>query len=73
MGTPYVEAQGQTILSVVNLTERALACASNAVLPTLAGPEIGVALTKAFITQLMLTTAIAAGLVKWTPKIGPGA
>ena len=55
--------QKQTILSVVNVPESAIARESDVVLPTLAGPEIGVASTKAFTTQLtvLLTAAIAAG------------
>ena len=59
----YAKAQKQTILSVVNVPESAIARESDVVLPTLAGPEIGVASTKAFTTQLtvLLTAAIAAG------------
>jgi glucosamine--fructose-6-phosphate aminotransferase (isomerizing) len=59
----YAKANGQTILAVVNVPESAIARESHAVLPTLAGPEIGVASTKAFTTQLtvLLTLAIAAG------------
>ena len=52
----YAKSQGQTILSVVNVPESSIARESDAVLPTLAGPEIGVASTKAFTTQL---TALA--------------
>ena len=59
----YAKRQKQTILSVVNVPESAIARESDVVLPTLAGPEIGVASTKAFTTQLtvLLTAAIAAG------------
>jgi glutamine---fructose-6-phosphate transaminase (isomerizing) len=59
----YAKAQKQTILSVVNVPESAIARESDVVLPTLAGPEIGVASTKAFTTQLtvLLAAAIAAG------------
>jgi glutamine---fructose-6-phosphate transaminase (isomerizing) len=59
----YAKAQKQTILSVVNVPESAIARESHVVLPTLAGPEIGVASTKAFTTQLvvLLSAAIAAG------------
>jgi glucosamine--fructose-6-phosphate aminotransferase (isomerizing) len=48
---------------VVNVPESAIARESHVVLPTLAGPEIGVASTKAFTTQLtvLLSAAIAAG------------
>jgi glucosamine--fructose-6-phosphate aminotransferase (isomerizing) len=64
----YARSQKQTILSVVNVPESAIARESDVVLPTLAGPEIGVASTKAFTTQLtvLLTVAIAAGRARWT-------
>ncbi len=64
----YAKAQKQTILSVVNVPESAIARESHIVLPTLAGPEIGVASTKAFTTQLvvLLTAAIAAGRARGT-------
>jgi glucosamine--fructose-6-phosphate aminotransferase (isomerizing) len=64
----YAKTHGQTILSVVNVPESAIARESHVVLPTLAGPEIGVASTKAFTTQLMvlLATAIAAGRARGT-------
>jgi glutamine---fructose-6-phosphate transaminase (isomerizing) len=59
----YAKAHKQTILSVVNVPESAIARESHVVLPTLAGPEIGVASTKAFTTQLtvLLAAAMAAG------------
>ncbi len=64
----YAKAHKQTILAVVNVPESAIARESDAVLPTLAGPEIGVASTKAFTTQLvvLLTAAIAAGRARGT-------
>jgi glucosamine--fructose-6-phosphate aminotransferase (isomerizing) len=64
----YAKAHKQTILSVVNVPESAIARESDVVLPTLAGPEIGVASTKAFTTQLtvLLTAAIAAGRARGT-------
>ena len=64
----YAKANGQTLLSVVNVPESAIARESHVVLPTLAGPEIGVASTKAFTTQLtvLLTAAIAAGRARGT-------
>jgi glucosamine--fructose-6-phosphate aminotransferase (isomerizing) len=43
---------GQHVVSVVNVPESSIARESDVVLPTLAGPEIGVASTKAFTTQL---------------------
>ncbi|WP_422015050.1 glutamine--fructose-6-phosphate transaminase (isomerizing) [Reyranella sp.] len=64
----YAKANGQTILAVVNVPESAIARDSHGVLPTLAGPEIGVASTKAFTTQLtvLLCAAIAAGRARGT-------
>ncbi|HEY7687344.1 MAG TPA: glutamine--fructose-6-phosphate transaminase (isomerizing) [Dongiaceae bacterium] len=59
----YAKKEGQKILSIVNVPESAIARESHAVLPTLAGPEIGVASTKAFTTQLTVLAclAVAAG------------
>ena len=64
----YAQSQKQTLLSVVNVPESAIARLSNVVLLTRAGPEIGVASTKAFTTQLvvLLATAIAAGRARGT-------
>ena len=60
----YCKSQGQHILSVVNVPESAVARESHVVLPTLAGPEIGVASTKAFTTQLMALACFAINLAK---------
>jgi glucosamine--fructose-6-phosphate aminotransferase (isomerizing) len=60
----YCKANGQHILSVVNMPESAIGRESHAVLPTLAGPEIGVASTKAFTTQLMVLACFAITLAK---------
>ncbi|MBB5702744.1 glucosamine--fructose-6-phosphate aminotransferase (isomerizing) [Ochrobactrum daejeonense] len=58
----YCKSQGLKIASVVNVTGSTIARESDAVFPTLAGPEIGVASTKAFTCQLsaMASLAIAA-------------
>src|SRR2546423_6870653 len=48
----YARSQGQRILSIVNVPDSSIARESDAVIQTLAGPEIGVASTKAFTTQL---------------------
>lgn len=53
------KAGGQKILSIVNSPESAIARESDAVLQTLAGPEIGVASTKAFTTQLTVLASLA--------------
>ena len=48
----YARAQAQHIVAIVNQPESSIAREADVVLPTLAGPEIGVASTKAFTTQL---------------------
>jgi glutamine---fructose-6-phosphate transaminase (isomerizing) len=55
----YAKAQGAHTLSVVNVPTSTIARESGIVLPTLAGPEIGVASTKAFTCQLMVLAALA--------------
>ena len=50
---------GQHILSIVNVPESSIARESDVVLPTHAGPEIGVASTKAFTCQLTAFAALA--------------
>lgn len=52
-------AEGLGILSIVNVLESAMARESDAVLPTVAGPEFGVASTKSFTAQLTLLAALA--------------
>ncbi|MDE2181477.1 MAG: glutamine--fructose-6-phosphate transaminase (isomerizing) [Alphaproteobacteria bacterium] len=62
------KAQGQTTLAVVNVPESSIAREADVVLPTFAGPEIGVASTKAFTCQLsaLAAIAIAAGRARGT-------
>jgi glucosamine--fructose-6-phosphate aminotransferase (isomerizing) len=55
----YAKEQGLHTLSVVNVPTSTIARESETVLPTLAGPEIGVASTKAFTCQLMVLASIA--------------
>jgi len=59
----YARAHGQHVLSVVNVPTSSIARESDVVMPTLAGPEIGVASTKAFTCQLaaLAVLAVAAG------------
>jgi glucosamine--fructose-6-phosphate aminotransferase (isomerizing) len=59
----YCKASGQRVASIVNVRTSTIARESHTVLPTLAGPEIGVASTKAFTCQLSVLAclAIAAG------------
>src|ERR1700733_9672058 len=59
----YAREHKQHVLSIVNVPTSTIARESDVVMPTLAGPEIGVASTKAFTCQLAAraTLAIAAG------------
>jgi glucosamine--fructose-6-phosphate aminotransferase (isomerizing) len=59
----YARAHQQHALSIVNVPSSSIARESDVVMPTLAGPEIGVASTKAFTCQLaaLACLAIAAG------------
>lgn len=65
----YAKAQKQHVLAVVNVPESAMAREAHAVLHTHAGPEIGVASTKAFTCQLtvlaclVIATARARGAI----------
>ncbi|WP_460452069.1 glutamine--fructose-6-phosphate transaminase (isomerizing) [Alsobacter sp. SYSU BS001988] len=67
-GLRYAKENGQKILSVVNVPTSSIARESDVVAPTLAGPEIGVASTKAFTCQLTVLAclAVAAGLARGT-------
>ena len=55
----YMREQSQHILSVVNVPESSMARESDAVLETVAGPEIGVASTKAFTAQIAVLACLA--------------
>ncbi|ORE95947.1 glutamine--fructose-6-phosphate transaminase (isomerizing) [Acuticoccus yangtzensis] len=58
-GLRAAKAGGQTIAAVVNVPTSTMAREADIVLPTLAGPEIGVASTKAFTCQLSTLAALA--------------
>jgi len=64
----YAKSEGQHIISLVNVPESTMARESDVVLKTYAGPEIGVASTKAFIAQLttLAILAVNAGLKRET-------
>ncbi len=55
----YAKEQGSPTLSVVNVPSSTMARESDVVMPTLAGPEIGVASTKAFTCQLTVLAALS--------------
>ena len=58
----YAKAQGQTVAAVVNVPTSTMAREATFVAPTLAGPEIGVASTKAFTCQLAVLACLAVAL-----------
>ncbi|MGH6889017.1 MAG: glutamine--fructose-6-phosphate transaminase (isomerizing) [Rhizomicrobium sp.] len=55
----HAKENGQTTLAIVNVPESSIAREADIVLPTFAGPEIGVASTKAFTCQLCVLAALA--------------
>jgi len=60
----YIHSQNVPVLSVVNVPESTMARESDAVLLTVAGPEIAVASTKAFTTQLTVLACLAIGVAR---------
>jgi glucosamine--fructose-6-phosphate aminotransferase (isomerizing) len=60
----YARSQGQKIIAIVNQPESAIAREADVVLQTLAGPEIGVASTKAFTTQLAVLACLTIALAR---------
>ncbi|OPY94609.1 glutamine--fructose-6-phosphate aminotransferase [Bradyrhizobium sacchari] len=65
----YARGQGVHTISVVNVPTSTIARESESVLPTLAGPEIGVGSTKAFICQLMVLAVLAVAAGKERGKL----
>ena len=60
----YCREAGQKIIAVVNQPESTIAREADVILPTLAGPEIGVASTKAFTTQLAVLAALTVAMAR---------
>ena len=65
----YAKANGQRIASIVNVPTSTIARELHAALPTLAGPEIGVASTKAFTCQLSVLACLAIAIARAREKI----
>ena len=59
----YAKREGQKVAAILNVLESTIGREADFILPTLAGPEIGVASTKAFTSQLSVfaSLAVAAG------------
>jgi glucosamine--fructose-6-phosphate aminotransferase (isomerizing) len=60
----YMKSRSQKILAILNVPESSMARESDAIMETIAGPEIGVASTKAFTAQLTVLAAFALGLAR---------
>lgn len=60
----YSKRQGQKCVAILNTIESTIERESNAVLRTLAGPEVGVASTKAFTTQLTTLACLTVALAR---------
>jgi glucosamine--fructose-6-phosphate aminotransferase (isomerizing) len=65
----YCKENGQRIAAVVNVRGSTIARESDCVLPTLAGPEIGVASTKAFTCQLAVLACLAIAIARARGRI----
>jgi glucosamine--fructose-6-phosphate aminotransferase (isomerizing) len=68
----HAQAAGQRIAAVVNVPSSTMAREADLLLPTHAGPEIGVASTKAFTCQLAVLAAFAANLALAKGQLSEG-
>ncbi|MDC0348856.1 glutamine--fructose-6-phosphate transaminase (isomerizing) [Alphaproteobacteria bacterium] len=62
----YAKSKGQKIISLVNVVESSIARESDHILDLMAGPEIGVASTKAFMAQLVILSCISLFIARKT-------
>jgi glucosamine--fructose-6-phosphate aminotransferase (isomerizing) len=67
----HAKAEGQKIAAVVNVPTSTMAREADLLLPTHAGPEIGVASTKAFTCQLAVLAALAANFARAKGRLTP--
>ncbi|BAK65728.1 glucosamine--fructose-6-phosphate aminotransferase (isomerizing) [Sphingobium sp. SYK-6] len=67
----HARAEGQKIAVVVNVPTSSMAREADLLLPTHAGPEIGVASTKAFTCQLAVLAALAANFARAKGRLTP--
>jgi glucosamine--fructose-6-phosphate aminotransferase (isomerizing) len=66
----YAKEQGARTIGVVNVPTSSVARLADVAAPTLAGPEIGVASTKAFTCQLAAMACLALGLARERGALG---
>jgi glutamine---fructose-6-phosphate transaminase (isomerizing) len=67
----HARDEKQRIAVVVNVPTSSMAREADLLLPTHAGPEIGVASTKAFTCQLAVLAALSANLARAKGRLGP--
>ena len=65
----HAKAAGQKIAAIVNVPQSSIAREADLIIPTLAGPEIGVASTKAFTAQLTNLATFAIALAPGVPGL----
>ncbi|KCZ49362.1 glutamine--fructose-6-phosphate transaminase (isomerizing) [Hyphomonas pacifica] len=68
----YCRQNGTQAVAVVNVPESSIAREAEAIVPTHAGPEIGVASTKAFTAQLSVLAVLALSAAKVRGHLLPG-
>jgi glucosamine--fructose-6-phosphate aminotransferase (isomerizing) len=67
----HMKANGVTTAGIINVPTSSMAREVDLLLPTHAGPEIGVASTKAFTCQLAVMAALATNLARAKGKLSP--
>ena len=67
----HMKANGMTTAGIINVPTSSMAREVDLLLPTHAGPEIGVASTKAFTCQLAVMAALAANLARAKGRLTP--
>jgi glutamine---fructose-6-phosphate transaminase (isomerizing) len=68
----HMKAEGVTTAGIINVPTSSMAREVDLLLPTHAGPEIGVASTKAFTCQLAVMAALAANIARAKGKLLAG-
>ncbi len=69
MALRHAREKGMKVIAIVNVPESSIAREANVILPTRAGPEIGVASTKAFTAQLTVLFALAVDFGRANAKL----
>lgn len=70
MALRHARDNGMKTIAIVNVPESSIAREADVILPTRAGPEIGVASTKAFTAQLTVLFALAVDFGRAKGKLG---